>query len=72
MPKSSPNPQSNSGTLQLVKSQSVPTQEVRSRAYELYELRGRGDGHALDDWLQAEAEVSGRGQPPMKRKTRKS
>ena len=31
--------------------------EIRSRAYELYERRGRVDGHELDDWLQAEAEV---------------
>jgi hypothetical protein len=47
MPKSSPNPQSNSGTLQLVKSQSVPTQEVRFRAYELYEL---GAGAMVTRW----------------------
>jgi len=31
--------------------------EVRRRAYELYEQRGRVDGYELDDWLQAEAEV---------------
>jgi hypothetical protein len=30
---------------------------VRLRAYELYEQRGRDDGHALDDWLQAESEI---------------
>jgi len=30
---------------------------IRLRAYELYEQRGRRDGHALDDWLQAEAEL---------------
>jgi len=29
-------------------------------AYELYERRGRMDGYALDDWLQAEAIVNGR------------
>ena len=27
--------------------------------YELYEQRGREDGHAHDDWLHAEAEVVG-------------
>ena len=32
---------------------------VRARAYELYEVRGRIDGHAEEDWLQAEAEVAG-------------
>ena len=32
--------------------------QVRARAYQLYEQRGRDDGHSLDDWLQAEAELS--------------
>ena len=32
---------------------------VRARAYELYEGRGRIDGHAQEDWLQAESEVAG-------------
>ena len=32
-------------------------QEVRARAYELFEQRGREHGHDLDDWLQAEAEI---------------
>ena len=31
--------------------------EVRLRAYERYQRRGKVDGHALEDWLQAEAEV---------------
>ena len=31
--------------------------EVARVAYGLYELRGREDGHALDDWLKAEAVV---------------
>jgi hypothetical protein len=31
---------------------------ICQRALELYELRGRVDGHALDDWLQAEEEVA--------------
>jgi Protein of unknown function (DUF2934) len=41
------------------KNQAVPDQQeqVRRRAQELYEQRGREEGHALDDWLQAEAEV---------------
>ncbi len=30
---------------------------IQQRAYELYEQRHRVDGFALDDWLQAEAEV---------------
>ena len=32
---------------------------VRRRAYELYEQRGRESGHDMDDWLQAEAEITG-------------
>jgi hypothetical protein len=32
---------------------------IRRRAYELYERRGRIDGHAEEDWLRAEAEVLG-------------
>ncbi len=32
-------------------------EEIRRRAYEHYEARGRKDGHDLDDWLQARAEI---------------
>ena len=32
---------------------------IRRRAYDFYEQRGRSNGHELDDWLQAEAEVTG-------------
>jgi hypothetical protein len=38
-------------------------ENVRSRAYELYEVRGRIDGHAEEDWLQAEGEVAGSNEP---------
>ena len=31
--------------------------EIRLRAYEIYEKRGKTEGHALEDWLQAEADV---------------
>jgi hypothetical protein len=33
--------------------------EICRRAYELYEARGREDGHDFDDWLRAEAEITG-------------
>lgn len=33
--------------------------KIRQRAYELYERRGSGDGHDLEDWLAAESELSG-------------
>jgi hypothetical protein len=31
--------------------------EIRLRAYYLFVRRGKGEGHALDDWLKAENEV---------------
>jgi Protein of unknown function (DUF2934) len=31
--------------------------KLRSRAQELYESRGQADGHELEDWFQAEAEL---------------
>ena len=34
-------------------------EQIARRAYELYVWRGREDGHDLDDWLQAEAEIKG-------------
>ncbi len=33
-------------------------EHIRRRAYDLYEARGRQDGHELDDWLEAEAQVT--------------
>lgn len=33
--------------------------KVRSRAKELYKTRGEVEGHALQDWVQAESEVLG-------------
>ena len=39
-------------------SQPAPNVEIiQRRAYEIYESRGRRDGAALDDWLQAEHEL---------------
>jgi DUF2934 family protein len=35
-------------------------EQIRARAYEIYEQRGRDGGHQIDDWLQAEAELSGK------------
>ena len=32
---------------------------VRSRAQQIYEDRGQAEGHALEDWVQAESEVLG-------------
>ena len=35
-------------------------EEIRRRAYELFEARGGDDGHELEDWLRAEEEIKGR------------
>jgi hypothetical protein len=34
-------------------------EQIRQRAYQLYEQRGRIDGFDLEDWLQAETEILG-------------
>jgi hypothetical protein len=39
---------------------------VQVRAYELYEQRGKGHGFALQDWLEAEAEVLARFSNPVR------
>ncbi len=35
----------------------IHEEEVRRRAYEIYEARGRQDGSAVEDWIRAEQEV---------------
>jgi hypothetical protein len=39
--------------------------QIRLRAHELYEARGRQDGHDLDDWAQAEAELTEKQARPL-------
>jgi hypothetical protein len=36
-------------------------EQIRCRAYELYEARGREDGHDTEDWFRAESEMTSRG-----------
>jgi len=52
-PQASPFTQSNA-----VQSPDQIQGQIRQRAYEMYELRGREDGDDLDDWLIAESEVT--------------
>ena len=33
-------------------------EKIRLRAYQLYEERGREEGHDVEDWLQAESELA--------------
>ncbi len=35
-------------------------EQIRQRAYEFYEARGREDGHDVEDWLRAEQEIASR------------
>ena len=35
--------------------------EIAARAYEIYLWRGATDGHALEDWLEAERQLTGAG-----------
>ncbi len=32
-------------------------EQIRRRAYQLYEQRGRNGGHAEEDWFEAESEI---------------
>lgn len=45
-----------SGELQTLLSEIE--EEIRRRAYRLYEQRGRMEVYALNDWVQAEADVT--------------
>lgn len=47
-------------------------EEIRLRAYQLYEERGRIHGCDLDDWFQAEAEILGTRRQPKNVKRRKT
>jgi hypothetical protein len=49
-----PAPQTN----QITQSTSELQEQIRRRAYELYEQRGRDEEHELDDWLLAESELA--------------
>ena len=41
--------------------QTIPTcQQIAQRAYEIYVSRGRIEGRELEDWVQAERELSER------------
>ncbi len=44
-------------TFPMTRPEPMLQHEIRMRAYDLYERRRAVGEHALDDWLQAEAEV---------------
>lgn len=41
----------------MVLEQFIPEDQIRARSYALWESEGRRDGHALDYWLRAVAEL---------------
>ena len=45
------------GNMTAPPSPDQPQSVIRARAFELYEQRGKAEGHELDDWLQAEVEL---------------
>lgn len=47
-----------STTVAVMRSASQLQDQIRCRAYELYEQRGSNDGHEISDWLQAESEIA--------------
>ena len=56
-----PNPTRTSTTKpEAAPSPEMIQEQIRYLAYELYEQRGREDGHDLDDWLRAESELTGK------------
>jgi hypothetical protein len=44
----------------IMKSAPDLAEQIRRRAYELYEQRGRDEGHELGDWLRAQSELTQR------------
>ena len=46
-------------------SQELTEDYIRQRAYQIYEQRGRENGHDVEDWLEAEAEVFGKKLAPV-------
>jgi hypothetical protein len=58
MKATSPTAIPNSKPMKVTKPSPDLQEQIRRRAHELYEQRGRDDGHELDDWLQAESELS--------------
>jgi len=45
-------------TQQITEPTTEIQEQIRIRAYELYEQRGGEHGHDFDDWLQAELELT--------------
>jgi hypothetical protein len=56
--KAKPQTQTSSRTTsQKVESPDGLQEQIRRRAYEIYEQRGRENGQDVEDWLQSESEI---------------
>lgn len=44
-------------SINRVSARAFSDDEIRTRAYEIYESRGRADDHDVADWTQAELEL---------------
>ena len=56
--RSKPNAFSGKTYMPIPPNSITPSQDqIRQRAYELYELRGRQDGSSQQDWLEAERQM---------------
>jgi hypothetical protein len=53
-------PKATAAPVQQVSVSTDSQEAIRSLAYSIFEQRGRENGHDLDDWLVAEAEVVGK------------
>jgi len=52
-------------------SQELTEEYIRQRAYQIFEQRGRQDGHDVEDWLQAESEIVGKKPAPVEESKKK-
>jgi hypothetical protein len=55
-------PATESTALQAAQSNGNMEEAIRIRAYQLFEQRGRTHGHDVEDWFQAQAEITIRAQ----------
>ena len=54
-----PSPTKTTSTSGRTAAEADREEQIRVRAYELYVARGSEDGHDMEDWLEAEAEITG-------------
>jgi len=57
-PSSIPSVKSSSDNVTSMPDSAPSSQEIRQRAYELYESRGREAGYEKQDWFRAEQEMA--------------